>query len=181
LDRLCDHLCHHDWTVRGNGRVVLSSGATRLAELKGRISMYFNTTNTPTPDQRRVAVEACICAAIVESKRALRVDEIRKFVMTQPGFENVQIASITAAINQMRHRKRIHMVWQSMRTIPSYDIPKDPESPFVPVALAAVPPEVVERKIIQSLEWPKFFHLPCKEDIRPTSPLRRSVEPTFPG
>ena len=121
--------------------------------------IYFNATNTPTVRQRQVAVEACILAAIRELKRALRDDEIRRFVMAQPGFTDIRIDAVTEAMKRLKRTKRVVMIWQSMRTIPSYGLPVDPESPFVPHALNAVPSESIERRVLRSMEWPAMFSI----------------------
>ncbi len=123
------------------------------------MTVYFNATNTPIPEQRRAAIEACILAAIRESKRALRDDEIRRFVMAQPGFTDIRIDAVTEAMKRLKRAKRVVMIWQSMRTIPSYGLPVDPESPFVPHALNAVFAESIERRVLRSMTWPPMFSI----------------------
>lgn len=140
--------------------------------------MTFLDYSNTIPIRRKVAVEACILAAIAESKRTLRVDEIRKFVLAQPGFENTQISSITLAVAQMCHRRRIVVVWQAMRTIPSYGLPELGAVVPEPLSMTA---EARERQIIASMSWPRFFHLPCKEDLRPIVRNYSHHVPTMPG
>lgn len=125
------------------------------------MTIHFNTTNTPSSTQRRLALSARILAAIASSKEPLTSYDIRKEIESDPDFVRANLMFICDVLGRLVSSKRIVQIRHEDRAILSYALP---EEPFVPNDEAR---RAIDRRIIASLDWPKFFRIPSKEDLLP--------------
>lgn len=132
-------------------------------------------------ERRKVQLETAVLASVVQSPKSQH--EIRKFVQEQPGFEWVSMASISETTNRLRHQRRLVLVWRDMQSIASYTLPLDPGLPCVRHSLDTRSREERtrdeverERKIIAAINWPRFFHIPCEEDLLPMIKTRTGYD-----
>ena len=139
-----------------------------------------NVQPIPTPQQRIASLEAAILASVATGPKSHH--EIRKFVQEQPGFEWIFPHHVAEAVNRMRHRRRLVLVWRAMRSIASFALPDDPRLPFVRTALSMTPKERTqetserERRLLATIKWGKFFHIPSSEDLCPSVKTRTGYD-----
>lgn len=131
--------------------------------------MYFNETNSPSTEQRRLSVEACMIAAVATGAKSQY--ELRRFVQTQPGFEWVPTPLIAETANRLRHRKRLAMCWVEGKSIHAYRLPADPLIPLVRFSLQTNSPREIDRRqestVLSSLALPRWFHVPTDKELLP--------------
>lgn len=141
---------------------------------------FSDAQSIPTPQQRNTSLEAAILASVATGPKSHH--EIRKFVQEQPGFEWIFPHHIAEAVNRMRHRRRLVLVWRAMRSIASFALPDDPSLPFVRTALSMTPNERTqetserERRLLAKLAWPRFFRVPSSEDLCPSVKTRTGYD-----
>lgn len=134
------------------------------------MTIYFNATNTPSPMQRRLALSARILAAIASSKEPLTAYGIRVEIESDSDFVWANPRFIWDTVGRLAHSKRIVETRRDGCAISSYALP---EEPFVPDDEAR---RAIDRRIIESLDWPKFFHVPSKEDLLPHTKTRTGYD-----
>jgi hypothetical protein len=128
----------------------------------------FTLPSTLNQEQRRIAATACILAAVADKPR--NRFEIRRFVQDQLGFEWVTSDLIANVVYRLCGQKRLVPISPDGRAISLYKLPDDPMEP-----MARFSPEAErerDMKVIASLNWPKFFHVPSKEELRPYARTR---------
>jgi hypothetical protein len=134
----------------------------------------------PTPQQRTASLEAAILASVATGPKSHH--EIRKFVQEQTKLDWVFPHHVAEAVNRMRHRRRLVLVWRAMRSIVSFALPEDPCLPFVRTALSMAPNERMqetserERRLLAKLAWPRFFHVPSSEELCPSVKTRTGYD-----
>jgi hypothetical protein len=136
---------------------------------------FFNATNTPTPAQRTASLEALIIATLNLFPR--NAYDVRKFVLSCDEFEWVTLTMLTNTLYRMSQQKRIEQVFKDGLSVPIYRLPEDPTKGFsrFPTTSEAITER--ERKILGSMNWPRFFHIPTKEELRPHSKARTGYDP----
>jgi hypothetical protein len=139
-----------------------------------------DTQSIPTPQQRTASLEAAILASVATGPKSHH--EIRKFVQEQTKLDWVFPHHVAEAVNRMRHRRRLVLVWRAMRSIVSFALPEDPCLPFVRTALSMAPNERMqetserERRLLAKLAWPRFFHVPSSEELCPSVKTRTGYD-----
>ena len=134
------------------------------------MAIYFNATNTPTPVQRRLALAARILAAIATAKEPITSYGIRKEIEADHDFVWANLAFIWDILTKLVNSKRLVRILRKGYAVPGYAFP---EEPFVPDDEAR---RANDCRIIESLDWPRFFHVPSKEDLLPHTKTRTGYD-----
>jgi hypothetical protein len=124
--------------------------------------MRFNsTTNIPTAEQRHAALVARILVEVVQGPKTPY--ELRKAVQEDPDFKEWAGAKlIWDTIVRLYQLKRLIVVFKQERSMPAYTLPQDPFAPFSCPKPTPEEQAIRERKILGSLNWSKWFHIPSK-------------------
>lgn len=120
---------------------------------------------TQSADRRKVSVEACIIAAIADGPKNLH--GIRWFVHAQPGFEWVMASFIAETVARLCREKRLVMTFRPLRSIADYELPAFAMDPILQMQKRRELNSERELRLIASIDWPKWFHVPNRNDLLP--------------
>jgi hypothetical protein len=69
--------------------------------------------------------------------------------------------------------------WPGLATTatPVYRLPEDPAKGFSRFPTTTEARTERERKILTTMNWPRFFHIPMKDELRPYSKSRTGYDP----
>ncbi len=136
---------------------------------------FSPVVSTESMTRRRVSIEACIVASLASpnGSRFLTEFEIGKFVRDRFGFENTSPRVVSQIILRMLVRGRIDSHRPDDRIFPLYSLPADPEQS------ARVREERLldfDRTILDRMELPKFFRIPGRDDLLPSTKTRTGYD-----
>ncbi len=140
-----------------------------------------------TSRQRRAAIEYYIVAILAPSSEDGKSIPFTRYELGRALYARPMLSDwlrpsmIDEALYGMLESSRIVLVYSAMRTLPSYALPEDPMLPIVGVVAREEKrrkvASAVERHVIASMNWPKFFRIPSKEDLVPYSRTRTGYDP----
>jgi hypothetical protein len=128
----------------------------------------------PIAERRKLALEAYVIAIV--AKKPIDHFAIRKAIENEDGFEWATPNFIYDTVSRLCHSERLIRLFPYGRSILHFALPEDPAAPIQLMRSRHEPNPERERRIIASLNWPKFFHVPSEEELAPRRRIHRHHE-----
>lgn len=128
------------------------------------------------------AIVELLALSHAEGKQvSLSRHEIGRALQSDPMLSDwLRPSMVDDAIANMLEACRIVSVDREGRTLPAYALPEDPMLPIEGIAKREEKRrkarEGIELRLIASLRWPRFFHIPSEEDLLPYSRMRTGCD-----